>query len=359
MEAREKKEKPQARWVFFVQKEDANPAGHGGIQLKSRFGAKWVHASERDVPVGFFNFHVAPPTLPYAAFRVSHFWGTPAMQWAALSNHHSLMGKIAREKGDHEYSYEEGHFSPRQVGQASYKAVVPTFNKKGVVTIRRAISDAEVAKSSQKICKAWKDIQELGDQYSNIQTAVSFTDGLLKLSEDVRALKGWTSREHMSREGWAIGWETTETEEVAQALAGMAEPNGDDGGHEDDGCLAMMAMKAADVPMAGLMKRTKLADRRNCGLDAPLKLTCVFVSRFPPRSPPPFPSFYFLFPFLVLILLPTPPSQKHGREVVSPYHHWSCTEADGSVRKGRSFLPYFLPYFPPYFLPCFPPYFLT
>jgi hypothetical protein len=45
------------------------------------------------------------------------------------------------------------------------------------------------------------------------------TAGLLKLSEDFRALKGRTSREHMSREGWAIGWETTETEEVAQALA--------------------------------------------------------------------------------------------------------------------------------------------
>jgi hypothetical protein len=29
-----------------------------------------------------------------------------------------------------------------------------------------------------------------------------------------------------------------------------------------------------------VMKRIKLADRRNCGLDAPHKLTCVSISRF-------------------------------------------------------------------------------
>ena len=303
-----KKEKPQVRWGFFVQKEDANLADHG-IQVKSRYGAKWVYASERDVPVGLFNFHVAPPTLPYAAFRVSHFWGPPAMQWAALSNYLSLMGKITKEQGDHEYSYEEGHFYPRQVGQANYKAVVPMFNKNGEVTIRRAISDADVAKRSKTIYKAWKDIQELGGQYGEIQTSVSLTDGLLKLSEDTHALLGWKSQQQLSRDGHVIGWETTETEEAARALTGMAEPNDDDGGHGDDGGengddvaddsehdndganeLAKMAMLAANIPTTGMMKRVKLADRRTCGIDAPLKLTCVSVSRF-------FSCFTFSFPF--------------------------------------------------------------
>jgi hypothetical protein len=79
----------------------------------------------------------------------------------------------------------------------------------------------------------------------------------------------------------------------------MAEPNDDDGGHGDDGGengddvaddsehdndganeLAKMAMLAANIPTTGMMKRVKLADRRTCGIDAPLKLTCVSVSRF-------------------------------------------------------------------------------
>jgi hypothetical protein len=44
-----------------------------------------------------FEYFFVPPSLPYAAFRVSHFWDRAAMQWTALSNHGWLCEQLEND----------------------------------------------------------------------------------------------------------------------------------------------------------------------------------------------------------------------------------------------------------------------
>ena len=136
-----------SRWGFFVLKEDASLAANG-VTLKSVWGARWVYASSTNVPASMFQYHVAPPTLPFAAFLVSHFWGQAANQWAALSNlrqlHedvimeqeslHADFVKEVRECSNHLDEHESG----RPVNSVCYDLVVPITKKDGGISVKRA-----------------------------------------------------------------------------------------------------------------------------------------------------------------------------------------------------------------------------
>jgi hypothetical protein len=200
-------ESAQARWGFFVQKPAVNLADHG-IKFETKWGANWVYASIKDVRAEVFDYFIVPPALPFAAFRVSQFWGRPAMQWAALSNHGILLNTLKNDIDLHEDIVTNvkdmyGHPQRTDLGsnnhQEPYRAVVPTFNEEGAVTYRRARSLKDVDKNIREISRCWAKIFDLEERYSDVQGELELSNGLLQLSRDINCLKGFDR-------GAACGW---------------------------------------------------------------------------------------------------------------------------------------------------------
>jgi hypothetical protein len=244
-------ESAQARWGFFVQKPAVNLADHG-IKFETKWGANWVYASIKDVRAELFDYFIVPPALPFAAFRVSQFWGRPAMQWAALSNHGILLNTLKNDIDLHEDIVTNvkdmyGHPQRTDLGsknlQEPYRAVVPTFNEEGAVTYRRARSLKDVDKNIREISRCWAKIFDLEERYSDVQGELELSNGLLQLSRDINCLKGFDR-------GAACGWGdcgaaglaaeegANAADGAAVALAGLAtyhmDMENDDSGNDMD-----------------------------------------------------------------------------------------------------------------------------
>jgi hypothetical protein len=276
------------RWGIYVQKE---PFEAQKVKLQSVWGACFVRASFENVPSKHFDYFVMPPHLPYHAFKVGQFWGSPATQWAAFSNHKAEQ-RAARTERKH---YLELNLNPFDNIRAGVLLPAVSANGGRMRPRRAAMVNPEYKKAVGQIKKAWSIIFDLEGEYdAAVSTLNNFEGAIGQFSRDVEMLKGHNEK------GIGAGQRHMDTWLMAPPLP-------------EDG-----------MPTAsGLMTRAKLRDRRHCGLDAPRKFTCVYT-------------FLISHTYICTISLHTPLSQKHGRKVVSPYNHGACAKVDGSFRKGAA-----------------------
>jgi hypothetical protein len=239
-----KKEPAQVRWGFFVLREDASP-----VTTKTIYGANWVHASLTDVPSSNFDYHVIPPHLPYAAFRVSQFWGKPAMQWAALCNHHALMLRTQCDFKDHNSlvtnlkgaGWNALHGDGHATDKVALNAVVPSSNQKGFWKPSRAKRVGTVAVEGAKVARAWERLFQAGDSYNAILTDLELRGVLGALMTDVSPMLVYADTGN-GEFGWGL-----DSAGVANAMVEMANASGDtsERNEHDEAANAMVEMANA------------------------------------------------------------------------------------------------------------------
>jgi hypothetical protein len=172
------------RWGIYVQKE---PFETKQVKLQSIWGACFVRASLKNVPSKHFDYFVAPPHMPYHAFVVGQFWGSPARQWAAFSNHKAELRSATAERKH----YLELDFNP--FGNIRLDVVLPALSARdGRMRPRRAAKTSEEYKKAvSRLKKAWGVIFDLKEEY---ETAVSklqnFEGQIGQFSRGVEKLKG-------------------------------------------------------------------------------------------------------------------------------------------------------------------------
>ena len=101
LEKHMEKEGKNARWGFYVQREDVGfSLEEKEMEIKTIWGARFVYACKHDVLAAHFQYLVVPDRLPFGAFLLADLWRRPLTQWASLSEHKHLTRVAQTERAN-------------------------------------------------------------------------------------------------------------------------------------------------------------------------------------------------------------------------------------------------------------------